>query len=447
MSRNKKILIGVGVVVILGAIAYANVRFQRQTGTTVNVEAIQKRDLQAIVSASGKIQPHDSVNISADTMGRVTNLAVDEGMRVKKGQFLMQIDPKLLASAAQQAEAGLAAARSTADQLRVASESAQAALKQAQDAYNRQQQLWKQGLTTREALDQAESIYKMRQSDVNSAAKQIDTQRLRMQQEQAALESAKYNLSKVRIESPLDGIVTRRNIEEGETVVVGTMNNAGTVLLTIADMSVIEAQVEVDETDIPNVTIGQKAKITIDAIPDKSFKGHVSEIGNSPIQSVASSSTTQATNFLVKVVVDDPIPDVRPGFTCTAEITTATRQSVLSLPIQATTVREVVVDKDGKIVRETDPSKRRRSSTTVEASELKPGQQRKELEGVFVVRDDKAEFVPVKTGIAGEKYFEVLSGLKEGDRVIVGPFSSVRELADGAAVKVEAAKRSTIPKA
>ena len=179
----------------------------------------------------------------------------------------MQIDPRLLASAAQQAEASLAAAGSQMEQLRVASESAKAALKQAQDAYARQQQLWKQGLTTKETLDTAESQLKMRQSDANSAEKQVETQHLRMAQEQASLESAKYSLSKVRIQSPIDGIVTRRNIEEGETVVVGTMNNAGTVLLTIADMSVIEAQVEVDETDIPTVTIGQLAKVTIDAMP------------------------------------------------------------------------------------------------------------------------------------------------------------------------------------
>jgi HlyD family secretion protein len=443
MSRNKKILIGVGVVVILGAIAFANIKFKRQSGTAVNVETVQKRDLEAIVSASGKIQPHDLVNISADTMGRVTNLAVDEGMRVKKGQFLMQIDPKLLASAAQQAQASLAAARSTAEQLRVSAESANAALKQAQDAYARQQQLWKQGLTTKEALDQAESTFRMRQADASAAAKQIETQRLRMQQEQAALESARYNLSKVRIESPLDGIVTRRNIEEGETVVVGTMNNAGTVLLTIADMSVIEAQVEVDETDIPSVTIGQPAKITIDAMPGKTFTGHVAEIGNSPIQSTASTAATQATNFLVKVKVDDAIPDVRPGFTCTAEITTATRKQVVSVPIQATTVREMTVDQGGRIVREEEKPGAKRRATTLQASELKPGQQRKELEGVFVIKDNKAEFVPVKTGIAGEKYFEVLDGVKEGDQVIIGPFSSVRELADGAPVKIEPIKRST----
>jgi len=445
MTRNKKILIGAGVVVILGALAFANVKFKRQEGTAVNVETIQQRDLQAIVSASGKIQPQHLVNISADTMGRVTDLAVEEGDRIKKGQFLMQIDPRLLASAAQQAEASLAAAGSQMEQLRVASESAKAALKLAQEASNRQQQLWKQGLTTKEALDTAENQLKMRQADANSADKQIETQKLRMRQEQASFESAKYSLSKVRIQSPIDGIVTRRNIEEGETVVVGTMNNAGTVLLTIADMAVIEAQVEVDETDIPSVSLGQPAKITIDAMPGKTFTGKVTEIGNSPIQTTtASSSATTATNFLVKVTIAEVIPDLRPGFTCTADITTATRKSVVSVPIQATTVREVVVDKDGKMVREPQQdNKRPRRMNSVEASELKPGQSRKELEGVFIVKDNKAEFAPVKTGIAGEKYFEVLNGVKPGDQVIVGPFASVRELADGTAVKIEAAKRST----
>jgi HlyD family secretion protein len=332
------------------------------------------------------------------------------------------------------------------EQLRVSSESNKASLKQAQDAFARQQQLWKQGLTTKESLDNAENQLKMRQAEATASERQIETQRLRMQQEEASLENAKYNLSKVRIESPITGIITRRNIEEGETVVVGTMNNAGTVLLTVADMSVIEAEVEVDETDIPSVQLGQKAKITIDAMPGKTFTGKVTEIGNSPIQATGTASaSTQATNFKVKVTVEGEIPDVRPGFTCTAEITTATRQGVVSVPIQATTVREMVVDKDGKIVREPRNDKRP-SRTSVQASELKPGQERKELEGVFIVRDNRAEFVPMKTGIAGEKYFEVLSGLKEGDQVIVGPFASVRELADGTAVKIEAAKRSPVAK-
>ncbi len=452
MTRNKKILIGVGIVVILGAVAFANFRFRRQEGTTVNVESVQQRDLQAIVSASGKIQPERLVNISADTMGRVTDLAVEEGQRVQKGQFLLQIDPRNLSSAVNQNEASLAAARSQMEQLSVSAESAKAALKQAQDAFTRQQQLWKQGLTTKEALDNADSQLKMRQAEANAAVRQVETQRLRMQQEQASLENARYNLSKVRIEAPLTGIITRRNIEEGETVVVGTMNNAGTVLLTVADMSVIRAEVEVDETDIPSVQLGQSAKITIDAIPGKTFTGKVTEIGNSPIQAAgttaSTSSTTQATNFLVKVKLDpgSVIPELRPGFTCTAEITTATRKNAVSVPIQATTVREVVVDREGNVVRDPRADKRPRRSTSVEASELKPDQQRKELEGVFVVRNNKAEFVAVKTGIAGDKYFEVLSGLKPGDQVIVGPFSSVRDLADGTPVKIETAKRSTAAK-
>jgi HlyD family secretion protein len=454
LSRTKKILIGVGVIVILGAIAFANFKFKRNEGVTVNTETIKKRNLEAIVSASGKIQPKRSVNISADTMGRVTNLAVEEGARITKGQFLLQIDPRNLASAFNQTEASLAASRSQMEQLRVQSESAKAALKQAQDNFNRQQQLWKGGLTTKEALDSAESTLKMRQAEANAAERQIETQRLRVQQEQASLENAKYNLSKVRIESPITGIVTRRNIEEGETVVVGTMNNAGTVLLTIADMSVIEAEVEVDETDMPTVKLGQIAKITIDAMPGRTFTGKVTEIGNSPIQATGSgtaqTSASQATNFKVTVQLDSEIPEVRPGFTCTAEITTATRKDVISVPIQATTVREMIVDEKGDIVREPEADKKRpprARAVQAQSSELKSGQSRKELEGVFVVKDGKAVFTPVKTGIAGDKFFEVTSGLKEGDNVIVGPFSSVREMADGAAVKVEQAPRAPTSRA
>ena len=443
MSRSKKILIALGLVVVLGGIAFANFKYKRQDGITVNVERIQKRDLQAVVSASGKIQPQRLVNISADTMGKVTDLKVEEGQSVQKGQFLLQIDPRNLTTAYNQTSASLAAARSQMEQLRVSIDSTKTALKQAQDSLARQQQLFKQGLTPKETLDNAENQVKMRQADVSSQERQIETQRLRMTQEQASVENAKLNLSKVRIESPITGIITRRNIEEGETVVIGTMNNAGTVLLTVADMSVIEAEVEVDETDIPNVKLGQTAKVTIDAMAGKTFTGKVTEIGNSPIQATGGAAS-QATNFKVKVTVDGQIPEVRPGFTCTAEITTATRAGVVAVPIQATTVREKIVDKAGNIVVPADnPTGAKRRPTTVLDSELKPGQEKKEIEGVFVVKDNKATFMPVKTGIAGEKYFEVMSGVKDGDQVIVGPFSSVRELADGATVKIEAATRSS----
>jgi HlyD family secretion protein len=256
-------------------------------------------------------------------------------------------------------------------------------------------------------------------------------------------------LSKVRIESPIDGIVTRRNIQEGETAMIGTMNNPGTVLLTLADMGIIQAEVEVDETNIPSVQIGQRAKITIDAIPDRSFKGHVTEIGNSPIQQTpgqATTSGTQATNFKVVVILDEPVPEVRPGFTCTADITTATRKEVTSVPIPAVAVRELIYDANGQIVREPKTDKRKRPpsssvETSVSAAELKPGQTRKETEGVFLIRDSKAEFVPIKMGIAGDKYFEVVSGLKGGDQVITGPYASVRGMADGDLVKVDNATK------
>jgi HlyD family secretion protein len=444
LSRKKKILIGAGVVVILGAIAFANIRFKRTEGATVNTEALQKRNLEAIVSASGKIQPKRFVNISADTMGRVTGLAVNEGDRVQRGQFLLQIDPRNLRTRVESGEASLQAARSQAEHLRLALDTARVALKQAEENHKRQEDLWKGGLTTREALERSDNDLKIRQADLRAQEQQVQTQQSRMQQERASLEGARYDLSKVRIESPINGIVTRRNIEEGETVVIGTMNNPGTVLLTVADMSVIEAEVEVDETDIPSVRLGQVAKVTVDAIADKTFSGKVTEIGNSPILPTGSAAgSSQATNFKVVVTLDGEIPEVRPGFTSTAEITTATRQTVLSVPIQALAVREVIRDAKGQLVRPEKEKRNRRPSTIPAASaqELPPGHTRKEEEGVFIIRDGRAEFVPVKTGIAGDKYFELLSGtLKEADQVITGPFASVRNLRDGDAVKVQPAE-------
>jgi HlyD family secretion protein len=251
-------------------------------------------------------------------------------------------------------------------------------------------------------------------------------------------------MNQVIITAPLDGLVTRRSIEEGETAVLGTMNNAGSVLLTIADMSLLEAEVEVDETEVPSVAVGQTAKVMIDAVPNRTFKGHVTEIGNSPIQTgTQNTGQRQATTFKVVITIDETVPDVRPGFTCTAEITTATRTKVTAVPIQALTVRELLYDPNGKLVKE-PPQRRRRSSgsnpvsETVSASnEPPPGHTRKETEGVFVVKDGKALYTPVKVGVAGERYFEVLEGLAPGDKVITGPFASVREIIDGDAVRLQ----------
>ena len=450
MSR-KNILITVAVILVGASLVGANLYFRRDNGVSVTTETIKTRDLEAIVSASGKIQPKRLVNITAETTGRVVNLAVNEGDRVRIGQFLLQIDPKTLRSRVDNSEASLEVASVSLDQMRQSVETAKVQLEQAKQTFARQQGLWKQQLTTRAELERAENDVKTAESSLQERDKSAKAQESRIMQERAALDSAKYDLTKVRIESPIDGIVTRRNIQEGETAMIGTMNNAGTVLLTLADMAVIQAEVEVDETNIPNVKIGQTAKITIDAIPDKSFKGHVTEIGNSPIQAASGqTSSTQATNFKVVVVLDEKVPDVRPGFTCTSDITTATRKAVAAVPIPSVAVRELTFDANSQIVRETKDQKRRRRTSSgsggnvvesvASAEELKPGQTRKETEGVFVVRDGKAktvEFVPIKMGIAGDKYFEVLQGLKPGDQVITGPYNSVRNIADGDPVRVD----------
>ncbi|MFN7981498.1 MAG: efflux RND transporter periplasmic adaptor subunit [Vicinamibacterales bacterium] len=461
MNRTKTLL-ALLVVIIGGAGVAGYYKFRKVPGTAVTVETIKARDLEAVVSASGKIQPKRLVNISADASGRVVNLAVNEGDRVRQGQFLLQIDPKSLRTRVDSGSASLQAAQSSLDQQRQSVETARVQLDQAQKNLARQRDLWNQQLTTREALEKADSDVRAAESTLREREKLVNAQEARIGQEKASLESARYDLSKVRMESPIDGIVTRRNIQEGETAVIGTMNNAGTVLLTLADMSVIQAEVEVDETNIPNVAIGQPAKITIDALPDRTFKGHVSEIGNSPIQSsstTTSSQTTQATNFKVVVVLDEAVPDVRPGFTCTADITTATRQNVTAVPIPAVAVRELVYDAAGNVVKQPKVEKPKSGPFTFgsEASagsaaqaapvqELLPGQTRKEMEGVFVRRGAVAEFVTIKLGIAGDKYFEVLNGLKPGDEVVTGPYNSVRNLADGDEVRLDQPKTGTAAK-
>ncbi|MGH9348178.1 MAG: efflux RND transporter periplasmic adaptor subunit [Vicinamibacterales bacterium] len=444
MSRKRKVIIGVVLLVLVAGAVSAGLYLRRPTLLTVSTETIRTRDLQAIVSASGKIQPKRQVNISANTMGRVTRLAVEEGQRVRQGQFLLEIDPRSLSGQLQRGEASVAAAQSSLQHARTLVEQARATVELAEQNLKRQQELWKEGLTTRETLERAQNDLDVRQAELRARQQEVQTREQQIRQEQAGLETTRYNLSQIVIESPMDGLVTRRNIEQGENVVVGTMNNAGTVLLTIADMSVIEAEVEVDETDIPHVQFGQPAIVTIDAVEGRTFTGRVTEIGNSPIQAAAGQAATgqrQATNFKVVVTLDGEVPEVRPGFTCTAEVTTATRAQAVSVPIQALTVREMLFDATGTLVHEPPPERRRGPAASVEptvsAAEPPPGHTRKEVEGVFVMRDDRAVFVPVTVGIAGERYFEVLSGIKASDRVITGPFASVRQLADGERVKAE----------
>lgn len=445
---RRKWLLAVIALLIIGGGAAAFFARRGEPGVLITAESIQKRDLEALVSASGKIEPKKTVNISAQTMGRVTSLAVKEGDRVKAGQFLLQIDPVNAEASVRRDEAAVQGAVTGLEQSKASLQSSRAALENARAALKRQQELSAAGLTTRESLERAETDVEMRESDMKAREQEIKNRETMLNQQRAGLAASRHTLAQVRFEAPFDGIVTRRNIEEGENVMIGTMNNAGTILLTVADMSVIEAEVEVDETDIPLVQMGQKAKVTIDALPDQEFMGTVTEIGNSPIQAAAAGTTRTATNFKVVITIDGQIPDVRPGFTCTAEITTATRQQAVAVPIQSLTVRELVYDAQGNVVHEVRPPRGRfqfgpaaAPAPTTATRELKPGEKREEVEGVFLMRDGKATFVQVKVGIAGERYLEVLSGLKEGDQVITGPFDSVRSLFEGDEVRTAAAPR------
>jgi HlyD family secretion protein len=434
MTASRKVLVGVGIAVVLGGIIYANVRFARTTGLEVTAEKVARKDLQAVVTASGTIQPIRSVDVGAFSPGRVVDLKVKEGDVVKEGQFLLQVDPRSMQIQADSSQQGLETARSQLEETRKALENAQASLAQAKSTFSRQEGLYKSNLLSRADYETAKNNLDMAQATVDQTRQSLLTQDTRIRQANSMLQNAQYNLDLMRITSPISGVITKRSVEMGQMVTGSEF--APSVLVTVADMSVIRAEVEVDETDIPSVKPGQPATVTIDALPDQTFPGHVTELGDSPILATGAAANARATDFKVKVTIDRPITGVRPGFTCSASITTATRAQALSVPIQAVTVREMVIDASGAVVRPDagKPGQVRKPTTGV--PELLPGQSRKELEGVFVIRDGKAVFVPTKLGIAGDKYFEVLSGPELGEQIITGPFASVRTMKDGDAVKL-----------
>ena len=444
MLRRKWLLVVIALVVVGGGAA-SYFASNREEGTLVSAESIDRRNIEAFVSASGKLEPRRSVNISAQSMGRVTRLGVNEGDRVTEGQFLLQIDPVNAASAVQRDEAAVAAARTGLAQARSQIQSARASLDLARQSLKRQQDLWESGLTTREQLEKAVAEVDIRESDLSAREQEIQTREQQLRQQEAGLLSSRHSLAQVRFVSPFDGIVTRRNIEEGENVVVGTMNNAGTVLLTVADMSVIEAQVEVDETDIPLVQIGQAARVTIDAIPNRTFRGTVTEIGNSPIQAAGQQNTgvRTATNFLVVVTIEEEVPDVRPGFTCTAEITTATREGVLSVPIQALTIREQEYDARASWFRACG-RRPRLAGAGPRTSHLRRPWRRPCHRATRAARSRVCSwFVTARRLSRPSKSVSPASGISkscpasEGDQVITGPFDSVRNMFDGDPVRVQ----------
>jgi HlyD family secretion protein len=378
----------------------------------VRIEPVQRRDLIASVTASGNVTPHTKVDLSSDITGRIVRLAVKEGDIVTKGQFLLQIDPQEAEANVQRAEAALSAAKASAAQ-------AKANLIQAQKSYERSLEIKKANaqLISDEQLEQLRTTV-----DVDQAV--LEAQNHLVDQNSAELAQVKSALGKTTIYAPMAGRVTRLNVEGGETAIMGTLNKDAATLLTISDMSVLETRVKVDETDVARIKIGDSAQVQIDAFPDTTFIGKVTKISNSSVKNAAATSTDQAVDYEVTIQLLNAPAETRPDFSATAKIITDTRKHVLAIPIIALTVRENEAMQSGE--------------TAVGLGKPKPKKEvgKKDVEGVFVVgNDNKVSFRPVKRGITGEKHFEVLSGLKEGERIVAGTYQAIRELKDGTLVK------------
>ncbi|HYI12619.1 MAG TPA: efflux RND transporter periplasmic adaptor subunit [Thermoanaerobaculia bacterium] len=393
MKRRTKIIIAIVVILAIAGIVAASVVGERKEGTPVTLAKVERMDITSKVSANGQIDAQRKVDLSAHVMGQIINLAVREGDVVKKGDFLLQIDQKQLAASAQGAEASMRALFSDRDASR-------ASLAEAQLAYDRARKNYEQQISPVAELERARSALDTARANVSSIEQRI-------QQARANVTAARDTLSKTTMVAPMGGIITALPVEEGEVAVIGTMNNPGTKLLTIADMSVVEAVMEVDETDVPNVKVGQNATVTIDAYPNKTFNGRVIEVGSSPMTS-GTQATAEAVNFEVKIQLTDPPAGVRPGFSASADIITGTRSKSLGIPLQALVIR----DKPG-------------------ATATKP----QEEEGVYVFEKDKAKFVTVKTGLAGDSNIEIVTGLKGGEQIVTGPFRALREIKDGTKIR------------
>lgn len=402
MKKTTKILIIIILVVVATGITLGLTSRKDKDVTKVTLAKVERQDLTRKVSANGRIDAQRKVDLSANVMGQIINLAVREGDTVKKDQFLLQIDRRQLAASASSAESGLRALFSDRDATR-------AALEEAQRNFARAEKNFRDKI-----IPQAE--YERARTAVESARANIGSIEERIGQARSNVEAARDTLSKTTMRAPMDGIVTALTVEEGEVAVIGTMNNPGTKLLTIADMGVVEAVMEVDETDIPDVKVGQKATVTIDAYPNKTYNGVVTEVGSSPIERLGGASSTEAINFEVKIQVENPPPGVRPGFSASADIVTGTRTKALAIPIQALVVREKPAPKDA-------PKNAAKPEKPVEE------------EGVYLNDKGVAKFVTVKTDLSGESAIEITEGLKEGQEIITGPFRALRDIKDGSKVK------------
>ena len=411
MSRGMKVGLTLGILVLAGGgFAGFKIRQKKHAGVEVRMEQVGRRDLVSAVTASGKIEPKTSVDISADITGRIVKIAVREGDLVKKGQFLIQIDPAQYQAAVSRAEGVVASTQATMLQTRASRDQAERAWRRARDLSQAGANLIAPAAVEdyKTALDVAQATYEATGAQLS--------------QSRASLQEARDNLAKTRLVSPISGRVTRLAVEEGEVAVPGTFSRETGLLMTIADLSVILGKVQVDETDVVRLSPNDSVQVTIDAYPDTSFVGRVTKISHSAkltATQTASGSNDRAVDFDVEVTLENPPRDVRPDLSCTARIVTDTRSQVLSIPIIALTVRD-----DERLPNESDPN--------VDTTRLRRPEH--ETEGVFVVRGGEATFRPVKVGIAGDEYFEVRDGLRGGETIVAGTYQAIRDLRDGARV-------------
>jgi HlyD family secretion protein len=403
--RRKKTLIIMAVIVVILAVVALNLRSQREKTVKVTVEKVKKQDLTSIVSASGEVKPKKNVNISAQVPGRIIKIAVEEGQEVKAGDFLLKLDSTQYEANADRDRNFIQA--SQADLIQ-----AEARLQRDKSAYDRQQKLYEEQLISKDTLESFKVQYDVTQAQVNSI-------RFQIKQAEANLKSTLDNLNKTVFNSPINGMITSLKVEEGETAIIGTMNNPGTVLMTIADLSIMEVEVEVDETDVVGVKLGQEANVRVDAFPETVFKGKVTEIGSSALQKVTGGTTTQeAKDFKVVVTLENPSQRLKPGLSASADIITAKKQGVLAVPISSLVLRD---------------------KPAAAGAADKPDA-KKEEEGVYVVEGGRVKFVPVEKGISGGMNIEITSGLKESQDIVTGPYAALRELKDGTLIKTEPKK-------
>jgi HlyD family secretion protein len=446
---KKIILIVLAVLVAAGLVGF--MVYKQQSGyTKVLTAKIARQDLATVVSGTGQIKPKTYVNLGATAMGRVTHLYVKEGDRVKKGETVATIENVQQEANVAGQEATIAAAKTDINSY-IANEKTQEAnvehakadLEQKRLDWERAQGLYKEGILARQDYDAKKAAY---DTDVASLAQavaalnqskaQTDSARGHLQTQVAMLRSNQDLLNRTLAVAPFDAIVTNEPIREGETVVEGIQNAEGSTLMTIADMSVVTAEVKVDETDIVNIKLGQSADVTVDALPGKTFKGHVTLVGDQALlrstgmaTSQSTTGTEEAKDFKVVVTLDNPTDELRPGLSTTAKITTAHASNVLSLPIQALTMHTAESDSKGKV----------EAATTPAAPKAAPQQ------GVYILDKDsrgklRAKFVPVTTGITGATDIEVTGGLKEGDEIVTGPFKTLRGLKNGSLLKRDSSK-------